>query len=274
MPDELITSRQNQRVRDAAKLRDRRAREKQGRTLIDGARELDRAIRAGAALLETFVCESLCTEHALQTLLPQIEQTEAVCSLVTPEVFEKLAFGQRAEGVVGIIRTPNRTLSDIDLPPQPVVAVLEGVEKPGNVGAVVRSADAAAISAVIVADGRTDLFNPAAIRASLGTIFSVPVAAATSRETWDWLVAHNLPIFAARPEASISYTDVDWRSGGSIILGSEAAGLSDRWLGDDGLGDRVTPIGLPMRGTADSLNVSATAAVLFYEALRQRDANN
>ena len=265
MSENLITSRQNQRVKDAAKLRDRRAREKQRRTLIDGARELGCAIDAGVPLLEVFVCEPLCSDDARQIVRRQLDATEAVVSYVTAEVFEKLAFGERAEGVVGVVSTPAPALTDLTLPPKPIVAVLEGIEKPGNVGAVIRSADAAGVAAVIVADGGTDLFNPSAIRASLGTIFALPVAAASSHDTLSWLGEQGLPIFATQPDASLTYTEVDWSAGGAMILGSEARGLGDVWQGD-----KVTPIGLPMRGVADSLNVSATAAVLFYEALRQR----
>ncbi len=265
MRDDLITSRQNQRVKNAVKLRDRRAREKQRRTLIDGVRELGCAIDAGVPLLEAFVCEPLCNDDARQNVLRQLDATEAIVSYVTAEVFEKLAFGERAEGVVGVVSTPAPALSDLALPPKPIVAVLEGIEKPGNVGAVIRSADAAGVAAVIVADGGTDLFNPAAIRASLGTIFAMPVAAASSRDTLSWLGERGLPIFATQPDASLAYTEVDWTAGGAIVFGSETRGLSDAWRCD-----RVTPIGLPMRGVTDSLNVSATAAVLFYEALRQR----
>ena len=265
MSENLITSRQNQRVKNAAKLRDPRAREKQGRTLIDGARELSRALRADVELLELFVCEPLCRDDARQILRQQLDATETVVSYVTAEVFEKLAFGERAEGVVGVVSTPMTALSDLVLPPKPIVAVLEGIEKPGNVGAVIRSADAAGVAAVIVAEGGTDLFNPAAIRASLGTIFTLPIVAASSREVLTWLGEQGLPIFATRPDAARTYTDVDWTEGGAIIFGSEVAGLGDVWQGD-----KVMTIGLPMRGISDSLNVSATAAVLFYEALRQR----
>ena len=145
------------------------------------------------------------------------------------------------------------------------MAVLEGLEKPGNVGAVLRSADGAGVDAVIVADPRTDLFNPNTIRASLGTVFGAGVCTATAAETLAWLRRLGVPIFAARPEATLDYADVDYRGGAAIVLGSEAEGLSAAWTAAD-----VTAMRLPMRGVADSLNVSATAAVLFYEAQRQR----
>ena len=182
-------------------------------------------------------------------------------------VFAKLAFGQRAEGLVGVAAVPQSRLEDLVLPACPLVAVLEGVEKPGNVGAVLRSADGAGVSALVVANPRTDLFNPNTIRASLGTIFSLPVAEATPDEVLAWLRGRGLQIVAVRVAGAVAYTEVDYRRPTAIILGSEAEGLSSLWSGED-----VRPIGLPMLGVADSLNVSAAATVLFYEALRQRMA--
>jgi TrmH family RNA methyltransferase len=142
---------------------------------------------------------------------------------------------------------------------------LEGVEKPGNVGAVLRTADAAGLSAVILADARTDLYNPNAIRASLGTIFTLPVCETTSGKLQNWLRQNGFRIVAARVDAAVPYTEVDYRGPTAILLGSEAVGLSPLWTGEG-----VTAVRLPMLGAADSLNVSVTAAVLFYEALRQR----
>ena len=144
--------------------------------------------------------------------------------------------------------------------------MLEGIEKPGNVGAILRSADAAGVDAVIVADGRTDLYNPNTIRASLGTVFRENVCEASTADTIHGCGDKGLPIVAARPDAEKLYTEVDLRSGAAIVLGSEAEGLSDAWHDDD-----ITAVRLPMHGIADSLNVSTTAAVLFYEALRQRE---
>jgi TrmH family RNA methyltransferase len=260
-----ITSLQNQRVKDAAKLRERRERRKQGRILIDGAREIRLAIEGRVELSEVFVCESLCHSSDCLRLLEQLATLPIQQSRVAAAVFEKLAFGDRAEGVLAVAKTPQRQLSDLVLPRSPLVAVLEGTEKPGNIGAVLRSADAAGVSALIVADPRTDLFNPNTIRASLGTIFTVPVCCAPASEVRDWLVEHRLGIFAARVDAKTLYTDADFKRPAAIVLGSEAEGLSSIWSGPN-----VTPLRLPMRGRSDSLNVSATAAVLFYEALRQR----
>jgi TrmH family RNA methyltransferase len=260
-----ITSRQNARVKEAAKLRLGRQRERQGRFVIDGAREILRAIDAGIEIAEAFVCEPLATADEALRAVARLSETSAVRATVTEEVFEKLCFGERAGGVLAIAKTPKRTLDQLKLPAAPLVAVIEGVEKPGNVGAVLRSADGAGMDAVVVADPRTDLFNPNTIRASLGTVFGANVCAATSEEVLAWLRTLNLPMFAARPDAELLYTDADYRSGAAIVLGSEAEGLSHKWQAA-----RVTGVRLPMRGIADSLNVSATAAVLFYGAQRQR----
>lgn len=260
-----ITSLQNPRVKDAVRLRNRRHREKEGRIVIDGARELIRAISAGVRLVEVFVCRSLCKGDDANRVLGMLPTSGAEVLEVAEAVLEKVAFGGRAEGMVGIAEMPAATIEGIELPLNPLIAVLEGVEKPGNIGAVLRSADAAGLSALIVADARTDLYNPNAIRASLGTIFTVPVAAATTSETSAWLRCRGLNILAARVDGSIPYTEADFRGPTAIVLGSEAAGLTEAWRGGN-----VSAVRLPMRGTADSLNVSATAAVLFYEALRQR----
>lgn len=260
-----ITSLQNPRIKDTVKLRDRRHREKQGRILIDGLRELERAIDAGVAVVEAFVYPPACQTPDAQRILGKLAHRGAELLEVNTPVFEKLAFGQRIEGILGVATTPHATLDTLKLSDNPLVAVLEGVEKPGNVGAVSRTADGAGFSALIVADPRTDLYNPNTIRASLGTIFTLPVAAASTEETLAWLRRQQLAVYAARVDGSVPYTDVDYRRPAAIVLGSEAEGLTDAWAGSD-----LTAIRLPMRGVADSLNVSATAAVLFYEALRQR----
>jgi RNA methyltransferase, TrmH family len=266
----VITSLQNPRVKNAVRLRDGRHREKQGRILIDGTRELRRAIDGGVKLIEAFVCEPLCHGDDARHLLAALPQTGSEVRHVNEAVFERLAFGQRTEGVLGVAGMPKPTLADLRFSSAaPLVAVLEGVEKPGNVGAVLRSADAAGVSAVIVADGRTDLYNPNAIRASLGTIFTMRVCEAASGDALAWLRQRNFTIVAARVDGSVRYTEVDYRGPTAIVLGSEAAGLSPIWTGDD-----IRAVRLPMLGAADSLNVSVTAAVLFYEALRQRDSTS
>jgi len=262
----MITSLQNARVKDALSLRDGRHRRRQGLFLIDGGREISRAIDAGIELEEVFICLALCggDDAECGRLLRRLATMPVRQTEVSSAVFQRLAFGQRTEGIVAVARPPRTTLDDLRLPVCPLVAVLEGVEKPGNIGAVLRSADAAGVSALIAADGGTDLYNPNTIRASLGTIFTVPVCTASASAVRDWLSSRRVPIFAARVDAATDYTAVDFTGPAAIVLGSEASGLSTVWI----VG--VTPIRLPMYGAADSLNVSATAAVLFYEAVRQR----
>ncbi len=233
--------------------------------IIDGAREAQRAVEAGVRCIEAFVCEELCVSGDCERAVAAVRSSGAEMLAVSPDVYAKLAFGDRDDGIVVVAETPRRRLENLLLPAEPLVAVLEGVEKPGNLGAILRSADAAGVDAVIVAEGRTDLFNPNTIRASLGTVFRPNTCEATLAETLDWLTVRGLKIVAARPDADTCYTGVDLRGGVAIVLGSEATGLSDAWRGVS-----LTAVRLPMRGIADSLNVSTAAAVLFYEALRQR----
>jgi TrmH family RNA methyltransferase len=262
-----ITSHHNPRVKEAAKLRQRSHRDKQGRFLIDGARELSRAIAAGVELAEVFVCESLCQSSEARKALELIGKTRCVVLPVAPPVFAKLAFGERAEGVLGVAVTPQRTLEGLQLPVNPLVAVVEDIEKPGNLGAILRTADAAGVSAVIAVGHGTDLYNPNVIRASLGTVFSLPVCAASVEATLNFLRRQGVSIYAARVDGALAYTEARLVRPVAIVLGSETAGLSAIWRGDD-----IVGVKLPMLGAADSLNVSTAAAVLFYEALRQRTA--
>jgi TrmH family RNA methyltransferase len=265
MTTSRITSRQNARVKEAVKLRTSRGRQRQTRFVIDGLREIQRAVDAGIRCLEAFVCDEFTASAAGCRAIETVRATGAEMLSVTPDVYTKLAFGDRDEGIVVVAETPRRRLEDLHLPAEPMVAVIEGVEKPGNLGAILRSADAAGVDAVIVADGRTDLFNPNTIRASSGTVFRPNTCEATSTDTLSWIKRRGFRILAARPDAKTCYTDVDLRGSVAIVLGSEAIGLSDAWRTTE-----VVEIRLPMHGMADSLNVSTTAAVLFYEALRQR----
>lgn len=260
-----ITSLQNPRIKQALRLRDRRGRQEQRRLIVDGWRESCRALESRFQPLELYVCESALTPAQARDLTTLTTPHGLEWTYVSPQVFEKLSYGQRGEGVVLVAAQPNTTLADLSWSGEAVVAVLEQIEKPGNLGAVVRTADAAGIAAVIVLGGGTDLFNPNAIRASLGALFHVPVCAADAPATLAWLRQHQAGIFAARVDGAVPYTHVSFTSRCAIVLGSEAHGLSSTWVGPD-----IQSIALPMQGIVDSLNVSATAAVLFYEALRQR----
>lgn len=259
-----ITSAANPRVKAAVRLRDRREREATGLTIVDGTREIGRALDAGVEIVEAFIAESVEGDGA-NDLAARLASFGRAPTPVSDSVLGKLAFGDRSDGIVAIVRPPTARLDDLVLPSDGLVVVVEGVEKPGNLGAILRSADGAGANAVIAADPLTDLFNPNTIRASLGTVFRVPVAAAPSTAVLDWLTDRAVVPFATRVDAPTAYTDVDLRGPIAIVLGSEAVGLGEAWVDP-----RVRPIRIPMRGAADSLNVSVAAAVLLYEALRQR----
>lgn len=261
-----IASPSNPRVRAAAALRDRRERERTGRTLIDGARELLRALDGEVELETIFVFEAGCRSAACQELIARLGPDDHRLVPVTATAFAKLAFGDRAEGVVAVAVRPDLGLDRLHPPDPALLVVVEAIEKPGNLGAILRSADGAGVDGLIAADARTDPYNPNTIRASLGTIFRVPLAAAPTPEVVAWLRAAGIGIVAARVDGSVPYAEVDLRGPTAIVLGSEADGLTVAWSGPDVLGVR-----LPMLGAADSLNVSAAAAVLLYEARRQRD---
>jgi TrmH family RNA methyltransferase len=264
MHQERLTSTKNPRVRAAASLRDRRARDETGLTLVDGARELARALAGGAIVVEIFVDKDRLAAEGVAAVAEAARRGAFVIPTSGP-VLDRLAYGDRAEGLVATVRIPDLALAGLRLPVNPLVVVVEGVEKPGNLGAVLRTADATGADAVIAADPRTDLFNPNAIRASLATIFAVPLAAGPSPAVRDDLTGRGLVLLAARVDASVPYTEVDLRGPVAFVLGSEADGLADTWSGPS-----IIPVSLPMLGVADSLNVSIAAAVLLYEARRQR----
>lgn len=264
-PTPLITSGANSRVRAAIGLRDRRERDRAGLTIVDGAREVRRAMAADVDVVEVFVCESLLAGVDARAVLDLLVLRDVPRYSVSEAVFAKLAFGGRAEGLVAIVRVPSTDLADLVLGPDPLLLVIEGVEKPGNVGAALRSADGAGVDALIAASPATDLYNPNAIRASAGTIFGIPLAAAPTSDVIAWLRAHGIRIVTARVDAQQAYTDAELTGPLAIVLGTEADGLTSAWDGPD-----ITPVRIPMAGTADSLNVSISAAILAYEARRQR----
>ena len=261
-----ITSTTNPRIRAALALRDRRERERSGLTIVDGARELRRALDAGVEVVEAFACGSMLAGEDARVALTRLEAGSAPVHQVTVAAFARLAFGDRAEGLVAVIRAPDLGLERLAPPTDALVVVIEGVEKPGNIGAVLRSADGAGADAVIAASPRTDLLNPNVIRASAGTVFTMPLAVAPSAVVRDWLHDRRIRILVTRVDASVPYTSVDLSGPVAIVLGAEDVGLSDTWGGP-----HVDAIRLPMRGMADSLNVSVTAAVVLYEARRQRE---
>jgi TrmH family RNA methyltransferase len=259
-----ITSLTNARVKAAVRLRDRRERETTGLTIVDGAREILRALDAGVRVETTFLAEDLVRSADAEAVAERLRHRPTTLA-VSPAVLAKIAYGERSEGVVAVVESPHPTLADLALPDDPLIVIVEGVEKPGNLGAVVRTADGAGVHALIAADPRTDPFNPNAIRASLGTIFALPVVTASTAATITWLAERGIRPVAAIVDAATDYVDTDLRGPLAIVLGSEADGLTAAWRDP-----AVTPIRIPMHGIADSLNVSIAAAILLYEAVRQR----
>jgi RNA methyltransferase, TrmH family len=266
MPSPTLASPSNPRIKSVARLRDRRERDASGLTLVDGAREVRRALEAGVEVVEAFVCEPLLAGEDARVALDLLADRRVPVTSTTEAAFAKIAFGDRAEGLIAVVRAPSLRLDDLTLLIDPLLVVVEGVEKPGNLGAILRSADGAGVDAVIAASPRADLANPNVIRASAGTYFAVPLAAAPTSEVIAWLRERRIRVIAARVDAERAYHKADLTGALAIVLGSEAEGLTNAWRAAD-----TEAIRLPMRGVADSLNVSVAAAVLLYEARRQRD---
>jgi TrmH family RNA methyltransferase len=263
-----ITSSHNPRFRAALALRDARDRRTRGELLVDGAREIGRALGARVEPVELWVSPERVAGAEAAAALALAERSGVPMVQVAPDLLARLAFGDRDDGLVLVAHSPSTDLAALRLPEPAFVAVVEGVEKPGNLGAIVRSADGAGVDAIILADPRTDPWNANAVRASLGTVFTVPIGGCTSAEAVAYLRVRGTRLVAARVDGEVAYTEVDLTGEVALILGSEADGLGTAWAGAD-----ITPVRIPMQGVADSLNVSVSAAVLFYEALRQRSTS-
>jgi TrmH family RNA methyltransferase len=268
-----VTSSANPRVRTAVALRDRRDRERTGRALVDGAREVARALDGGARIVEAFVDAGGQRDDAADAVLDRLVAAGATVTPVAGPALARLAFGDRASEVIAVVETPptglERLAPLLAAAVDPLVIVVEDAEKPGNLGAIARSADGAGATALIAAVGRAaavDPWNPNAIRASLGTVFTLPLAVAPTDAVLALLRSVDVRLVAARVQAATPHHAVELRGRLAIAVGSEALGLGPSWLAPDVVGVR-----LPMRGHADSLNVAATAAILLYEARRQRD---
>lgn len=268
-PPDRITSLHNPRIKEVLRLQDKAAeRRRQGLTLVEGYRELTNAQAAGWAVATLFVCEELAGNDLTHALLAptRLEPRPYEYLPVSAAVFAKLAVRERSDGVLAVLHTPRRTLAGLGLPANPLLLVLEAVEKPGNLGAILRTADAAPAHAVLVGDPRTDLYNPNVIRASLGGIFTVPAVAAPMAEILAFLREKSIRTFAAAlSDEAKSYANTSFSGPTALVLGTEADGLTPatRQACDE-------TIIIPMRGVLDSLNVSVAAAVLTFEAVRQR----
>lgn len=279
METEQITSGQNPKIKDLLSLQEKsRERRERGLFVVEGRRELAHCLAAGFVPDAVFYCPEIFDSAVFPDARPlpegqcRIQQRyslpeETKIFEVSRNVYEKIAYRGGTEGIVAEIKARTLRLEDLKLRENPLVIVLESVEKPGNLGAVLRSADAAGADAVIVCDPITDLYNPNLIRASLGALFTVPTLAATSEETIAWLKARHIHIFTAQLQDSELYSEADFRGPSALVMGTESTGLTDLWRR---AADKH--IRIPMRGALDSLNVSVSAAILLFEALRQRGA--
>ncbi|MBS7316995.1 MAG: RNA methyltransferase [Bacteroidales bacterium] len=263
-----ITSAQNPKIKDFLALQEKsRLRREKGLFVVEGRRELLHCLEAGFSPRTIFVCEEILGAGEMEAVLGAAGEGCTVFS-VSANVYDRMAYRSGTEGVTAIMQARNLRLEELRFRnEEPLIVVVEAVEKPGNLGAILRSADAAGADAVIVCDPLTDLYNPNLIRASIGAVFSVPVVAASSAETIEWLRSRGITIYTAQLQDSSWYYDCDMKKATAIVMGTEATGLTGIWRE---AADRH--IRIPMLGKLDSLNVSVSAAVLLFEAVRQRNS--
>ena len=256
----MITSPQNERIKHLVQLQQKSSlRRQEGLFVVEGRRELLHCINADYEVKTIFV------DNQKDDALLDIDSKNAEIIEVSPKVYEKIAYRESTEGVVAIVKARKKTLQDFAQKENPLYVVIEAVEKPGNLGAILRSADAAGVDGVIVCDPLTDLYNPNLIRASIGAIFAVPTVACTSEECIAWLKENKIQILTAQLQDSNLYYDIDMKKATAIVMGTEATGLTQQWrMAAD------KHIRIPMCGKLDSLNVSVSSAILMFEAIRQR----
>ena len=261
---ESITSAQNPKIKDLLALQEKsKERRKKGLFVVEGRRELLHCVEAGYRPHTVFFCPEIISTGDFDEIADRCD-----CNYieVPQHLYDKVAYRGGTEGVIAELHCKDMTLETLSLKENPLVVVLEAVEKPGNLGAVLRSADASGVDAVIVCDPLTDIYNPNLIRSSIGAIFTVPVATATSEDTIAWLKDKGIKIYTAQLQDSEWYYDTDMRQGTAIVMGTEATGLTDVWRKA-----ADAHIKIPMLGKLDSLNVSVSAAILMFEAVRQRN---
>lgn len=268
---ESVTSAQNPKIKEALTLQEKsKFRREKGLFIVEGRRELQHCVNAGFNVRTLFICPELTSDAPAQQIINIIMRANPQCYgiEIPSHLYNKLAYRGGTEGLIAEIEYQNKTLSDIELSKNPLVVVLESVEKPGNLGAILRSADAAGADAVIICDPLTDIFNPNLIRSSIGAVFTTQVVAASSEETREWLSKNSIQIYTAQLQDSEWYYDTDMTGGTALVMGTESTGLSKIWREA-----ASSHIKIPMCGELDSLNVSVSAAILLFEAVRQRKSS-
>jgi TrmH family RNA methyltransferase len=264
---EKISSLQNPRIKQLVKLRDRRPRDEAGIFLVEGYREIRRALEQRVPLQELYFAPEWFLGENEPDLIAQAETSGARVFELTRDAFAKIAYRERPDGLLAVAPQWKRQLEALILPADPFILVVEAIEKPGNLGTILRSADAAGCHAVIVCDPVTDIFNPNVVRASTGVLFSVPLFVEESARVLEWLQHRGIRTVATTPAAEKIYSEVDLRGPLAVVMGSEQYGLSKFWLEHASV-----PVRIPMAGQADSLNVAMAAIITLFEAVRQRSA--
>lgn len=269
-PPLLITSLQNPKVKQVVQLRDRRTRDETGLYLIEGYRETLRATQARIEIQTLFTCPSLFLGSNEANLIATCRTAGAVVLPCSEPVFRKMSYRDRPDGLLAVAKQAHRSLDSLEKllakRQAPFLIAAEAIEKPGNLGTILRSSDAVGLDALLVCDPCTDIYNPNVVRASVGTLFTVPVIECSGEDAIPWLKAHKIALLAATPQAPMEYTQADLTGPIAIAVGTEQLGLSERWLRAADLQVRI-----PMRGVADSLNVAMATTLLLYEVLKQRE---
>ncbi|WP_269522802.1 TrmH family RNA methyltransferase [Coraliomargarita parva] len=268
MDEAYIQSRQNEQVKNLVKLRERKHRDRQERFIVEGLRELGHAIGSGFEVQTIYFCPELFPSEAHGAFIDECRREQSIQLVrMSTDAFQKACYREGPDGLLGLASQQANSLDDLNLPEAPLLLVLEGIEKPGNLGALLRSADGAGADAVVLVDCVLDLYNPNAIRSSQGLVFALPIVS-VSRETFlPWLRQKQIQLVATTPDTENLHWNVDYRKGTALFLGSESDGLTTHCL--EAADCRIR---IPMAGRADSLNVSVAAAVCLYEARRQRDS--
>lgn len=265
----IITSLQNPKIKQALSLRDRKDRDQSGLFLIEGYRELLRYVEQGGKPLELFYCPELFLGENEGALIDKISKSGRLheCSNAA---MRKLSYRDRPDGLIAVAAQEHYSLTDLGNQlgekPHPFLVVAEAIEKPGNLGTILRSSDASGADGLILCDRCTDIYNPNVVRASVGTLFTVPIFEAPSQEVISWLKARKIQIAAATPHANLEFTEADFKGPVAIVVGTEQLGLSKKWMDQADIHVKI-----PMMGVADSLNVATATTLLLYEVLRQRN---
>jgi RNA methyltransferase, TrmH family len=253
-----ITSLQNPRVKYIVKLRDdKRQRKADGLMLVEGANEIRLALSAGYQPQTVFSAPELAAG--------QIDIPDAETFTVSRAVFEKISYRENPDGWLAVFPIPSTSLEDLTSSDTPLVIIAESIEKPGNLGAILRTADAGGVDAVLVCDPRVDVWNPNVVRASRGALFSVPTVECENASALEWLKTRKIRVLAATPSADVIYSDVNLREPAAVAVGTEDEGLTEFWMSNADVRVRI-----PMQGQVNSLNVSVSTALIIYEAVRQR----